>query len=121
MICVPPKQELGLFFIAQEMIFSSEIALEPNVTDFTQEVGRRIECWCYGQHQPLTNPCTGSLLDCADLSQYARQLFVIGSHLSIGLARYLEPPASFELPLVQTAVGTLLVANDSRRGLSRAR
>jgi hypothetical protein len=28
------------------------------ISDFTQGVERGIECWCYGQHQPLTNPCT---------------------------------------------------------------
>jgi hypothetical protein len=94
---------------------------DAELTDFTQGVGRRIECWCYGQHQPLTNPRSGSLLDCADLSQYTLQVFVIGSHLSISLARWLEPPASFELPLVQTAVGTLRFSNDSRSWLSRAR
>ena len=28
------------------------------ITDFTQGVERGIKCWCYDQHQPLTNPCT---------------------------------------------------------------
>jgi RHS repeat-associated protein len=29
----------------------------PNDSDFTQGIERGIECWCYEQHQPLTNPC----------------------------------------------------------------
>ena len=88
-------------------------------TDFTQGVERGIECWCYEQHQPLTNPCTASLLDRADLSQYARQLFVIGGPLLVDITRRLEPLASFELPLVQTALGTSRFSDDSPRRLSR--
>src|SRR5919205_680075 len=99
------------------MIFSSLFSF----TDFTQGVGRRIECWCYGQHQPLTNPCTASLLDCHDLPQYAHQLFVTRGALPIALARYFEPLPSFEFPLVWTAVGTIRFSHDRTRQLSRAR
>src|ERR1051325_6533380 len=91
------------------------------ISDFTQGVGRRIECWCYGQHQPLTNPCIASLLDCHDLSQYTHQLFVTSGPPSSDVARYLEPLSSLELSLVQAAVGTVRLSNDPPGRLSRAR
>src|SRR5437868_3733262 len=90
------------------------------ITDFTQGVERGIECWCYEQHQPLTNPCYASLLDRADLPQHAHQLFVIGGPLLVCLARPLEPLTAFELPLVQTALGTSRFSDDSPGRLSRA-
>src|SRR5215210_470446 len=88
--------------------------------DFTQGVERGIECWCYGQHQPLTNPCYRSLLDCARVSQYKNQLLVTCLALLVDLSRWLEPLAAFELPLVQTAVGTVCLSNDSKGRLSPA-
>src|ERR1044071_7304123 len=100
--------------------FSTGSSWRKLITDFTQGVERGIECWCYGQHQPLTNPCYRSLLDCLDLSQYKNQLFVSCCALLVCLSRFVESPASFELPLVQTALGTLCFSNDSRGRLSPA-
>ena len=109
---LPPERRVPFSLYADEF---------QNMADFMQGVEREIECWCYEQHQPLTNPWHASLLDRSDLSQHALQLLGAGLNLPIGLAQCLEPLPVFELPLVQTALGTLRCSNDSPRRLSRAR
>src|SRR5215218_5203194 len=85
-----PCELAAMFFLP------CHLSLESSLTDFTQGVERGIECWCYGQHQPLTNPCNASLLDRARLSQYSNQLFVSCCALLVGVSRLFESPTSFE-------------------------